>query len=198
MIVAHHKAHDVRRDQPDEVDQANVGHDHRAGKAGQQHIDQREPLHVDAEALRRFLAAEQSVVVPAVGKAVDDQQKDDKRHPPQVAPARAAKIAEGPVDQRGKRDFVGKILHQGRRASEHGADGHARKHDALGGDLPEAAQRQNDGRHCQRPGEGQQRNRPAAGAGNAKADDGKRRAEGRSLRHAERRGRGQRIVQDCL
>ena len=176
----------------------DVRHDHRADKAREHNVRECQPPHMDAETQRRLLAGEQGVIVPAVQVAVADQQQYGQRHAAQGLPVRAAEVAERPEYERRERNLVGKVLQQRGRAGQHGADGDAREHDALRGDLLELAQPQNDGRDKQRAEKRAQRNSPAAGLAQAETDDGDGCAERRTLRHAERRGRGERIAQHGL
>ena len=188
----------MRRDQTDEVDEADVRHDDRADKAREHNVCQRQPLDVDAETQRRLLAGEQGVVVPAVQIAVDDQQQHSQRHAAQGLPARAAEVAEGPEHERRERDLIGEVLQQRGRTGQHGADGNACEHDALRGDLLEPAQAENDGGNEQRAQKRAQRDGPAARVRQTEADDGDGCAERRTLRHAERGGRGEGVAQHGL
>lgn len=196
MVVAHHHPDNMGSHQPDEVDKPHPGYDDRAGQAAQDHVRQSQPLHMDAQAYGGFLAAEQGVVIPAMADAIQKQNQDHAGHDPQVTPAGAAQVSEGPEYQACKLDLVGKILDQCGCAAQHGADCHTGQHDPLRGDLLQPGQAQDHNRHGNGAKEGPQGN--ANAAGQIQGNDGKGRAKGGTLRYAQGGGGCQGIVKNGL
>ena len=96
VIVAHRKPHQMRSHQADEADEADLGHNDRAGQTAQQHARQRQAPHVDAKAHRHLFAAQQGVVVPAVEHAVDHQKRHHRPGEGKVGHVGAAQVAKGP------------------------------------------------------------------------------------------------------
>ena len=196
-IVADQGPHQMRRDQADEADGA--GDRDRAADAERdaRNHDQPQPADIDAEALRGLLAQAERAKGMALAEQHDRAGDDERQRQHDVLKAAVLQRAEQP-----ERDFqhheriAGQVHHQRGRRARKARDRKARQNQ---NQQPGIAARDREQREHRGEGRHDRRDRQRVGAHIGKAErDHQHRAEGRRLRRAEQRGRGQRIAQQAL
>ena len=150
------------------------------------------------------------VIVPALEQEVYKRGHVHGQQHRQLAPVRAAEVAEGPEHHGAELGVVGEVLQQRAAAREQAAQRHARQHQRSRAEVaPQAGYGDYDHRGGAAAHEGAERDYirvvylhgvGSAGGRHAPAehDYAHRRAEGRALADAQRRGAGEGVIQHAL